>query len=478
MDRARLGFVAGALGALCKTMFSSNGINTSDGVTGGTGAGATSTAGSTGGTTASTGGAGGTETSTGGLGPGSTEAIGPWTAFSPPSVPGVTCDADDGDGAEIMAIWFSSPTNGAIALGGCTLGSVIYHLDGATHADAVALDGHHALPGLQNDAYYGFFPTPAGLVVSGFGCGDCSSGDVSLILSTDMGKTFAYSKFDGAQSPAQPSTVALGSQALWISADASGGTLVYTAFQATSANGALWTSPTAPGATSTFTEVFQPGPPSACDHAPWAGITEGELPAQTHVFWASPDGQTMVYAAGGDLPLGVCRSTDGGKTFAPIAFPDTPVGVAAPSVVLGYDATNLVAVGNGGPGHPALFYSSSDAGATWTAASSLPAGAQDAIVVAGGFLSTDGSTAWVFGSQTGTGTSASLNGDAGLLYKSSDKGHTWTDVSAGLQAAQLALISQSDASFVDVLTGFALDADHVWLSVDTLQLLYSSTGGQ
>jgi hypothetical protein len=477
MARARLGFVVGALGALGMTMCSSHGTEASAGVTSGTGASATSTAGSTGGTT-STGGAGGAETSTGGLGPGITEALGPWTAFSPPNVPGITCDNNDGDGAEIMAIWFSSTTNGALATGGCTQGDVIYHLDGPTHADAVALDGHHALPGLQNDTYYGFFTTPAGLIVSGFGCGDCSSGDVSLILSTDMGKTFEYSRFDGTQAPAQPSTVALGAQALWISADASGGTLVYKASQATSANGALWTSPAAPGATSTFTDVFQPGPPSACKQAPWAGVTEGNLTAQTHVFWASPDGQTMVYAAGSDVPLGVCRSTDGGKTFAPVAFPDAPVGPVAPSVVLGYDATNLVAVGNGGGGLPALFYSSSDAGATWTAASSLPAGAQDAIVITGGFLSADGSTAWVFGGQTGTGTYASLNGDADLLYKSTDKGRTWTDVSAGLLAAQLALTSQNDASVVDVLTGFALDADHVWLSVDTMQILYSSTGGQ
>jgi hypothetical protein len=468
--RTRLGVVVGALGALGMTMCSSNGTKTSAGVTSGTGGSTTSAAGSTGGTT----------TGTGGLGPGFTETLGPWTAYSLPNAPNVACDAFNG--ATISAIWFSSTTNGDIATQLCRPADAIYHLDGPTHADAVALSGYHALPGAQNDFYYGFFTTPAGLIASGYGCGNCASGDVSLILSTDMGKTFTYSKFDGTQTPTQPSTVAIGAQALWISADSSGGTIVYKASQATSADGALWTSPTAPGATATFTDVFQPGPQSACDQAPWAGVTEGTLTAQTNVFWASPDGKTMVYAVGSDVPLGVCRSTDGGRTFAPIAFPNAPSAkVAAPSVILGYDATNLVAVGNGGPGHPALFYSSSDAGATWTAASSLPAGAQNAIVVTNGFLSADGSTAWVTGVQTGTGMYASLGTEAALLYKSTDKGHTWTDVSAALMDAQLRLgplVQPGADGSVDIVTGFALDADNIWLAVNTMQVLYSSTGGQ
>src|SRR5436305_8123018 len=44
------------------------------------------------------------------------------------------------------------------------------------------------------------------------------------------------------------------------------------------------------------------------------------------VFFASADGKTMLYGYGDadGIPAGVCRSTDGGKSFFPVAFPKPP----------------------------------------------------------------------------------------------------------------------------------------------------------
>ena len=139
-------------------------------------------------------------------------------------------------------------------------------------------------------------------------------GDLAY-TSTDSGKTF--------QTTASSSNATPNAQWVWISKDTA------SSWHLVDDIGNVWTSTTGPVATTTWTRIWQPeATPPVPDPVPAADCQSSwhqdyfAADAQ-QAFFVSSDGKTMVYNSGADF-TGVCRSTDGGKNFLPVTFPNPP----------------------------------------------------------------------------------------------------------------------------------------------------------
>jgi len=307
---------------------------------------------------------------------------------------------------------------------------------------------------MQDQDFDALFPTSAGLVASS------SFGD-QFIVSTDGGVTFTDVERGDGNSGNIP--------AVWYSKDSKG------TWHLVDHVGNVWVTSMDPGPATSWSVTWQPDgsdpkppvlPPGACPST----FSQGYFAADAQqVFWASADGKTMMYGQGyGDAPAGVCRSIDGGGTFFPVTFPSPPAdaALAVPYVLVFSDATHgLAARANDLADGAAYIYTTADAGATWTAAT-VPATVNApgaAAYFSGGFYAPDGQHAWIVG--------GTLKSEArALLLKSSDGGKTWKDVSG-----TLATVPAAAAKFH---TGFALDADHIWIGGEHGGLLYSNNGGE
>jgi hypothetical protein len=358
----------------------------------------------------------------------------------------------------VAAIWFKDTTHGVVGLYGSNVtfqdGGAIEHLNAPTVVDKVAISGYGAGPGMQNVDVFALFNTPIGLL-AGMNFGD------QTFVSTDNGATFSVLQTSGSHTP-NGAQVFMGkdSAGVWHEMDDIGN---------------VWTSPTAPSATAIWTRTWNPlatppdpdpVPAADCDRSFDQGYYAEDA---QQVFTTSADGQTMMYPMGhGGDPMGVCRSTDGGKNFLPVTMPNPPAGAAGdePTTVLMTTATHGITAGSNDLVDDSAFaYTTDDGGATWTQAT-LPstvtaAGAHAAIVSS--FAAPDGQHIWLVG--------MTLVSDAhALLLKSSDAGKTWKDISGALAAIPAAANKMH--------TGFALDANNIWIGGDYGALLYSSTGGE
>ena len=356
------------------------------------------------------------------------------------------------DSGKVTGLWFDSPANGDVSFDT----GLIEHFSAPTKIDEIALDGHGKLPGPNDDAFYGFLPDPTlGLVAI-----DASA--ANLVTSSDHGASFHYGPMYGQASapPGIPLTFPL----LAIGEDASG------VWHVADTAGGVWSSPTPPGPTATFTVTWHPeGDVTVPGTIPQGDcmmyVVNGYYALDPgHMFAMTPDGKTMVYG-GKDA---ICRSTDGGNTFADVSANITPSSFGShdtPWIVTFADATSgIAAFGSelSGPQSAYVLYTA-DAGDHWTVAT-LPPSAVNQIALIGAFTSPAGSLFLV-------GSSVDENAVSHpLLYKSSDHGATWTDLSARLA-------SLSDAP-MHLVTGFALDDQHIWVGGEAGFIAYSATGGE
>ncbi len=410
----------------------------------------------------STGGAGGavgTE-STASVEGGTPAEVGGWTAV--PILEGVRRDTAavfHPLNSIVTGVHFTDLEHGVIALHGDSQtssdGGALQYLDAPDHVAGTALEGAGAGLDGQNESWVGLSDTPLGLIAFGtFG--------QQLYLSTDAGRTFTTSTTSAAQVP--------NARSYWLDADSAG------AWHLMDSIGNVWISPTPPGPEATWTRTWQPeASPPQPDPVPEGACTfsfhQGYFAFDAQQsFWVSSDGQTMMYGSGLDSgPSGVCRSTDGGLTFVPVAFPDPPgEGDDIPYVIVfADDAHGIAARANDTQDGAAYVYTTSDGGATWTAGD-LPdvfdePGVRAALV--SGFCAPGQiDRCWLVGFK---GTDSQ-----GVLLRTDDGGATWTDLSAGL------------APFMDTYfylklhTGFALDTEHIWIGGARGALLYSDRGGE
>jgi hypothetical protein len=356
----------------------------------------------------------------------------------------------------VTGIWAKDTTHGAITLLGAdatfSLGGAIEHLSGPTTIDKIALPGYGNGFNMQNASMLGFFVTPIGLLAAN------DFGD-QIFQSTDNGSTFTTLKTSLSGTPNAPQVfMGKDSAGVWHEMDDIGN---------------VWFSATAPSATATWTRTWQPEatppdpdpvPPQDCQMSFHQGYFNADA---QQIFTMSADGKTMMYTTSDPAP-GVCRSTDGGKNFLPVAFPNVPAAASMqePYVLLMTTATHGIAAASNDLLDDAYAYTTDDGGATWKAAT-LPttvtmAGVQAAIV--SGFAAPDGQHVWL------VGFSFQSSNTFPVVLKSSDAGSTWKDISASLATLP--------ASATKLHTGFALDANNIWVGGEHGALFYSPSGGE
>jgi len=252
-------------------------------------------------------------------------------------------------------------------------------------------------------------------------------------------------------------------------------------------NGVVWSATQPPADNTQWTGMWSPGrvPPfpenydelkadddSICNADPLASTT---VP-QSSFATATSDLGVIMYPAGGlnqggasagaiDAP-GVCVSTDGGATFRQVSFPadeivDTDVG---PRGITCTDNEHCWAFKayQFGEDNPYLFYTtnaSSGMSLTWSRGQ-LPAIELDGVTFRHVFFAPDNQHGWLVGD---------FDSRKPLLFATSDGGATWEDLSADVQVAM------GDG---ELYTGFAVDADHIWIGGEKGALLASSSGGR
>jgi hypothetical protein len=363
----------------------------------------------------------------------------------------------------VSGLWFDSMTNGVVSFDS----GLIDHFDAADHIDAVALDGFGMLPGPGNDVYYGVTGTSVGVVAFG-------ASSANLISSSDDGKTFSYGKMYGS-AVSGTTGIPLNEGAYWLGSDSSG------AWHIADQDDGVWASPTAPGPDATFTLTWHPDGaitvPATVPTADCAGYTGNSYYSTRPgpIFAASANGSNLVYGGNveGDGPPQLCHSSDGGQSFVDVTANVSPASFTTenyPWIYLYASNTNVIgAFGSelSGPSTTYVLYST-DGGVNWTQGT-LPTSAANMTTLIGAFATASGSSLFLVGDGFGLYPGASQDDPALLLYKSSDGGQTWTDLSAKLANLPNAPLRLSN--------GFALDDDHIWVGGEGGFIAYSETGG-
>jgi hypothetical protein len=413
----------------------------------------------------------------------------------------------------VSGIWFDSTTHGVVTLAGAlevppmmmgmpptSMGGpgAIFAMTGPNKQGALLFDGQNNTATMSTNRPLNF----NGLVVSSYGS---PAGLIAiterdaLVQSTDNGATFKLSQ-TGIMATSQDDISLWLSQTTtgsWVSVDQDSLLLETIATAATTAPSKTLNNPT-------WTAQYpkQPAPTGDCFSGNW--FLMGGAPPGNPNFYASPDGKTMMFATQGLAPSmgtivpGVCRSINGGVDFKLVSFPNLPPDEMAstplgPTALVFKDALHgIAAAGNafGTEGdHVPYVYTTTDGGATWVAATTLPGppafGNKNGFTIVNAFYSqTDALHVWILGTYAPNATTLPTT----VLWRSTDGGKTFTDVSASIASW---IAAQPSKTIVDGwATGFALDDNNIWIGGiyehfqqgvlagdHTAFLLYSSTGG-
>ncbi len=226
--------------------------------------------------------------------------------------------------------------------------------------------------------------------------------------------------------------------------------------------GALWTSIWSPeSAPDGFFQLWRESNKTLCSSLP--GLAASPPPLQS-VYIAADLGILAYPTSGGSRAApdkeGVCLSSDGGKRFYRANLPDaqsgdTPYGVTCISSEKCFTFSNKAAVFYG---KTDFIYLTTDARktatSTWKAAK-LPTMRPDSRFN-GIFFAPDGKNGWAVG-QVGVSNP--------LLLSTVDGGETWKDTTASVRGL---------APDAQLHTGFALDANTIWLGTNQGIVITSS----
>lgn len=227
----------------------------------------------------------------------------------------------------------------------------------------------------------------------------------------------------------------------------------------------------APGPNSIWDDVYAPEavpttpnplPADQCQQGP-----TGSVPIQRGRVHVSQDGQFVAYSATQDDEAVVCVSHDGGVSFFPkkmtgvgedaAGFPPSGVAFTSPTVGIAFWGNNIY------PGQQYILRTT-DAGETWTAVAVPADVAQKSIEFQNAFFAPDGQSGWIVGYN--------YENSIALMLKTTDGGLTWSSASGDLAAKVNA------AGGGKLFTGFALDANHLWVGGERGVLMANEAGGE
>lgn len=221
---------------------------------------------------------------------------------------------------------------------------------------------------------------------------------------------------------------------------------------------AIWDDIWAPAAIPT---IPNPVPQDQCHTGP----ISNNVPQRLQVAYASPDASLIAYASmeGDEGDPAVCISRDGGESFFPKMLPVTSLGYAASGVTFTSATDGIAWWASRLSPDETYIVRTTDAGETWTAAT-LPESLDDlGIELNGAFFAPDGEHGWIVGFD--------YDHSIALMLRTTDGGATWDDASGDLAA------KVGEAGGSKLFTGFALDADHVWVGGEYGVFLSNSAGG-
>jgi hypothetical protein len=221
-----------------------------------------------------------------------------------------------------------------------------------------------------------------------------------------------------------------------------------------------------PGASTTWT--VQTPDPTVCDppHTyatdPLGGGGTDRGGMHLHV---SSDGHIVVYP---QSSVAVCVTTNGGTTWNKVVPPNPPSNPPDSRNIYFMDDSHGIFYGGDDLGDTAFVYTTSNGGTSWTAATVPPQGAQDVHKLSSAFFAPDHQTGFLVGKQ-------SLDDAAPppLLWKSTNGGATWTDITTTTFTGT----PIDPSGFSELTCGFAVDAQHIWLGGHDGSLFANTAGG-
>jgi hypothetical protein len=328
----------------------------------------------------------------------------------------------------VTGIYFASPDDGYVVtqsdMGSFGDGGAVFKTSGS-EVTSLAFSGKDGGPSESGGVdFVGVDPTPNGIVAFAY------SADV--VASTDHGATFTIVK-DGNLAGIEP--------VLALRESNSGTTIVRE-------TGVVSTSPSAPGPSASFTDVWAPnGDPPTPNPVP-ADMCQGGprgtgAPVTRASVYVSNDRQTIAYTSAPNFDPQICISHDGGSSFHPVLLtvPDTADSVP-PTGIAFANATTAITwwASQSAPGN-AYIQRSTDGGMTWTTVALPSDVASHELELPGGFFAPDGTHGWIVGYDH--------DSSHALVLSTTDGGASWA--------------SESIDSEYKLYSGFALDATHVWI---------------
>lgn len=339
--------------------------------------------------------------------------------------------------------------------GGRGVGGAVYHVEDGV-VDRILLarpDGDLCLLGALE--FGGLTRTDDGYLAHAQACG--------LWVSRDDGETFAVEGSDA--------TDTLGFEEL-LQWQASRGVT-----RALRDNGAVAETGDVPGPRAVWTDIWAPGWPTSpipadlpadqCQDGPRAA----RRPARIQVAYAQPHGDFLAYGARPTYAAGpeVCVSRDGGHSFYPTPLPDVPPSAAffQPDGVHFLDDTvGFAWYGSNVTAGASYLYRTDDGGATF-ARVDLPRPVDTASIELNHMFFAPGDrVGWLVG--------ANFDEGAPLLLKTTDAGRTWRDVGG----RALASATYAAGGNSRLMTGMAVDEDHLWVGGEWGVVLSHDHGGE